>query len=100
MEQDRSDEAIKSFQQALKVEKYSKGYYRIALCMHKQDRVEDAMLWYARAEKQGGDYAVKAKEQLEQIYRAIHNNTLIGIEKIYRKAKGQPDVIEVRIQEE
>ena len=100
LEQGRSAEAIKSFHQALKVEKYSEGYYRIALCMHKQDRVEDAMLWYARAEKQGGDYAVKAKEQLEQIYRAIHNNTLIGIEKIYRKAKGQPDVIEVRIQEE
>jgi tetratricopeptide (TPR) repeat protein len=98
MEQERHAEAIFSLEKALKVEKYSEGYYRIALCLQKQDRVEDAMLWYARAEKQGGDYAVKAKEQLEQIYRAIHNNTLIGIEKIYRKAKEHPDIVEVRIQ--
>jgi len=87
MEQDRSAEAIKSFQQALKVEKYSEGYYRIALCLHKQNRVEDAMLWYARAEEQGGDYAAKAKEQLEQIYKAMHNNTLIGIEKNLQKSQ-------------
>jgi len=100
MEQDnKSDEAIKSFQQALKVEKYCEGYYRIALCLHNQNKVEDAMLWYARAEEQGGDCAAKAKEQLEQIYKAMHNNTLIGIEKIYRKAKEQPDIIEARIQE-
>jgi len=99
MDQDKSAEAIKSFQQALKVEKYSEGYYRIALCLHKQNRVEDAMLWYARAEEQGGDYGAKAKEQLEQIYKAIHNNTLIGIEKIYKKAKEQPDIVEARVQE-
>jgi len=99
MEQDKSAEAIKSFQQALKVEKYSEGYYRIALCLHKQNRVEDAMLWYARAEEQGGDFAAKAKEQLEQIYKAMHNNTLIGIEKIYRRAQEQPDIVEARVQE-
>ena len=96
MEQDKPAEAIKSFQQALKVEKYSEGYYRIALCLHKQNRVEDALLWYARAEEQGGDYAAKAKERLEQIYKAMHNNTLIGIEKIYKKAKEQADIVESR----
>jgi len=99
MEQDKSAEAIKSFQQALKVEKYSEGYYRIALCLHKQNRVEDALLWYARAEEQGGDYAAKAKERLEQIYKAMHNNTLIGVDKIYRKAKEQADIVESRVQE-
>ena len=96
MEQDKSAEAIKSFQQALTVEKYSEGYYRIALCLDRQNRVEDAMLWYARAEEQGGDYAAKAKERLEQIYKAMHNNTLIGIEKIYKKAKEQADIVESR----
>jgi hypothetical protein len=98
MEQDRPAEAIQSFLKALKVEKYSEGYYRIALCLHKQNRVEDAMLWYAKAEKQGGDYAAKAKEQLEHIYKAMHNNTLVGIEKIYRKAKEQPDLVEAQVQ--
>jgi tetratricopeptide (TPR) repeat protein len=98
MEQNRFAEAIKSFRQALQVEKYSEGYYLIAVCLHKQNRVDDAMIWYARTEQQGGEFAAKAKDRLEEIYRALHNNTLIGSEKIYRKAKQLPDTVEVRIQ--
>jgi tetratricopeptide (TPR) repeat protein len=98
MEQDKYDEAIKSFQQALKMEKTSESCYFIAYCLRMQKNIDDAMLWYARAEQHGGDYAPKAKENLEQLYRAIHNNTLIGIEKIYRKAKDLPETAEARVQ--
>ncbi len=52
------------------------------------------MLWYAKAELQGGEIAPKAKENLEQLYKALHNNTLIGIEKVYRRAKEQPESAE------
>ena len=45
---------------------------------------------FARAEKQGGDLAGQAKEKVEQLYKALHNNTLIGIEKVYRKANEEP----------
>ncbi len=94
IEQDKYAEAIEVFQQALKAEKYGEGYYYIALCQRKQDKIDDAMLSYAKAELQGGEAAPKAKEQLEQLYKALHNNTLIGIEKIYKKAKEQPETAE------
>jgi len=98
IQQDKFDEAIKAFEQALGVQKSSESYYFIAYCLRMLDKIDDAMLWYARAEQQGGEFASKAKENLEQLYKAMHNNTLIGIEKIYRKAKDQSDTAEVRTQ--
>jgi tetratricopeptide (TPR) repeat protein len=97
IEQDKFDEAIKAFQQALRLEKSSESYYFIAYCLRMQKNIDDAMLWYARAEQNGGEFAPKAKENLEQLYKALHNNTLVGIEKIYRKAKDQPDTAEARL---
>jgi tetratricopeptide (TPR) repeat protein len=82
-------EAIKSFQQALKAETYGEGYYYIGLCQRNLDLIDDAMVSLAKADLLGGEVAPKAKEYLEKLYKALHNNTLIGIEKIYRKAKEQ-----------
>jgi hypothetical protein len=90
-EKDQFAGAAKAFQQALAVEKYGEGYYYIGLCQWKQEQIDDAILSFARAELQGGEVAGKAKEKLEQLYKALHNNTLIGIEKVYRKAKEQPE---------
>ncbi len=90
-EKDQFAEAAKAFQAALAVEKYGEGYYYIGLCQWKQEQIDDAILSFARAELQGGEVAGKAKEKLEQLYKALHNNTLIGIEKVYRKAKEQPE---------
>ena len=98
MEQDRLASAVSAFEEALKVEKYSEGYYLIAVCLHKQNRIDDALLWYARTEQQGGEFAAKAKVRFEEIYRKLHNDTLIGSEKIYRKAKELPETVEVRTQ--
>ena len=39
------------------------------------------------AELMGGDQSPKAKARLELLYKALHNDTLIGIDKVYRKAK-------------
>jgi tetratricopeptide (TPR) repeat protein len=80
-------EAIKSLQQALRFEKHGEPYYYIGMCQWKQDQIEEATLSFARAELQGGDIAPQAKEKVEQLYKALHNNTTIGIEKIYRRAK-------------
>ena len=60
------------------------------MCQWKLDKIEDAILSFARSELQGGDIAAQAKDKLEQLYKAIHNDTTIGIDKIYRKAKETP----------
>jgi tetratricopeptide (TPR) repeat protein len=96
IEQDKYEEAVKAFQQAHGLEKSGESCYFIAYCLRMQKNVDDAMLWYARAEQNGGEFAPKAKENLEQLYKALHNNTLIGIEKIYRKAQSQTDTAEAR----
>jgi len=32
-----------------------------------------------------GEYAERAKARLELLYKALHNDTLIGIDKVYTK---------------
>lgn len=81
------NEAIRSLKLAIRAEKYGEGYYYIAMSLWKQDKVEEAMLYFARAEMHRGEVAAQAKDKLEQLYKALHNNTTIGIDKIYRKSK-------------
>jgi tetratricopeptide (TPR) repeat protein len=79
--------AIKSFQQALGLEKYCEGYYYIGMILWKQESIEEAMIYFAAAELQGGTSETKAKEHLEALYKSLHNDTTIGINKVYNKAK-------------
>lgn len=87
MEKDKFEEAIKAFRQALKSERYDVGYFSIGQCLENQQKVEEAMVEYAKAELQGGEVASKAKERLELLYKALHNDTTIGIDKKYKQAK-------------
>jgi tetratricopeptide (TPR) repeat protein len=91
-------EAIKSFKQALKVKDYVEGYYYIGICKENQTKADDAMLWYAKTcvwceknTKECGGFAAKAKERLENIYKPQHDQTTFAIEKVYDKARKQPD---------
>jgi TolA-binding protein len=86
-EADNFSGAIKSFQQALRAEKYGDGYFWIGMSLWKQEKYEDAMIFFAETELQGGAYASQAKENLESLYKAFHNNKTTGINKIYTKAK-------------
>ena len=68
------------------------GYYLVAQCQEKMGQRHDAMISYAKAVTMGWELAesataTKAKQRLEQLYKAYHNNTLVGIDKIYKKAK-------------
>lgn len=83
----RYAEAIRSFQQALKAKSYGEGHYYIAMCLWKQDQIEEAILEFVKSEILGGATKEKAKENVEQLYKPLHNKTLVGIEKVYRKAK-------------
>jgi hypothetical protein len=67
------------------------GYYLVAQCQEKMGQLNAAMSSYAKAVTVGGELAesatvTKAKQRLEQLYKAYHNGTLVGIEKIYKKA--------------
>jgi tetratricopeptide (TPR) repeat protein len=79
--------AVKSFQEALNLDRYSEGYYFIGLSLWNMKRVDDGMIFLAAAELQDDGCAPKAKDNLERLYRSIHNNTTVGIHKVYNKAK-------------
>ena len=42
---------------------------------------------YACAIVEGGEVGKKAKDNLEKFYKYLHNDTTVGIEKVYNKAK-------------
>ena len=86
-DQNQFDEAIDAFRKAIEAERYAEGYYWIGMCEWEKKMVDEAIESFARAEVLGGDIAPKAKERLEQLYKALHNDTTIGIEKVYRRAR-------------
>jgi hypothetical protein len=68
------------------------GYYSVGQCWEKLGQSYRAMLSYAKAVTVGeelaeGATAAKAKQRLGQLYGITHNGTLVGIDKIYKKAK-------------
>jgi tetratricopeptide (TPR) repeat protein len=92
-EKQKYAEAIKALERVIKAKKDSEAFYFIGMCQWKIDQVanedvSDAMLSFALAIKcGGGEKAEEAKAHLEELYKAIHNKTLIGIEKVYTKAE-------------
>jgi tetratricopeptide (TPR) repeat protein len=87
LEREKYADAISIYEQAIKEHRYTEGYYRIGQILDKQKEIEEATHYYAMAELVGGEDALKAKARLEVLYKALHNDTLIGIEKVYKKAK-------------
>lgn len=79
-------DAIKSLRDVLKVERFAPAYYYIGLCQWREGKIEEAMVSFAKAERLKGEFAARAKEHLEKLYKSLHNNTLIGIDKVYQKA--------------
>ncbi len=93
-DQDKYTEAIKSMEQALAIDKkFDWPYYYIGLSQEKiafsqnnYDLMEEAVITFAKAVVLKGEAADEAKERLERIYKAAHNNTLVGVERRYAKA--------------
>jgi len=86
-EKKRWADAIKSLQAATKAEKFAEGYYYMGHCQWKLERIDEAMVAFAKAVMLKGEVASQAKKYLEEIYKGLHNNTTIGIDKIYNKAE-------------
>ncbi len=88
-EKDKYADAIKYLDLALKAERFDAAYYYIGLCQWKLDKVEEAIDSFAKAVILKGDVSSDAKGHLEKLYKALHNNTTIGIEKVYRRAEAE-----------
>lgn len=88
-DKDKFDEAIQAMTKALTYDKnFDWAYYYIARALWSLGKVEpDALVSFAKAELLKGEAASQAKEHLEKLYRANHNDTLVGVEKIYKTAR-------------
>ncbi len=72
--------------------KFDQPYYYIGQCLWQQGKIEEAMLFFAMAELCKGDMASQAKEKLETLFKPLHNNTTIGIDKQYKKAQDELNI--------
>ncbi len=91
-DKDKFADAIQELQKSLAVDpKFDMAYYYIGLSQWRLGKVEndEAPLSFAKAYLLKGEFSEQAKEHLEKIYKAIHNNTTIGIDKIYKRAEAE-----------
>jgi tetratricopeptide (TPR) repeat protein len=86
-EQEKYKEAIKCFKDALNNEKYQEGFYYIGECYWRLTDPETAPDWFGAAELMGGPLTKLAKENKEKLYKPLHNETLVGIEKVNQRAQ-------------
>jgi tetratricopeptide (TPR) repeat protein len=80
-------EAIKTLETVNRIKKDSTAFYYIGRCEWNLGQVDEAILSFAKAVIIKGDTEAQARGHLEKLYKSIHNDTLIGIEKVYKKAK-------------
>jgi tetratricopeptide (TPR) repeat protein len=85
--QKKYSQAIKAFELTLKYKRSDEPYFYIGHCLWKMDKIEEAILSFAKSEVLQGKTSPQAKEHLVSLYKALHNKTTIGIEKVYRRAK-------------
>ncbi|MEJ2247293.1 MAG: hypothetical protein P8Y80_14635, partial [Acidobacteriota bacterium] len=99
-EEGKYQEAVASFKNALKNEKYQDGFYYIGQCYWRlseaektHDKVvadelaEKAHDYFAAAEMMGGELTEKAKKYKEDLYKGIHSGNLTGIDKVHKRAQ-------------
>jgi tetratricopeptide (TPR) repeat protein len=96
----RYDDAIAFLLRALQDKKYSNAYYLIGNSLWEQKKIQNARLAFAKAQLQGESAQAsaedktigpRAKDRMEQIHRSLQNNTLVGIERQYNRAKEMSD---------
>ena len=86
-EKKKWENAVTALENVLKTDcKFDKAYYYIGQCLWQQGKIDDAMLYFAMTELCKSDMAAQAKEKLETLFKPLHNNTTIGIDKQYKKA--------------
>lgn len=69
------------------VRKSDLAYYRIGLCYWKLQDVDNAIDNFALAYVLNGQMKKNAYGYLEQLYKALHNNTTVGMDKVINRAR-------------
>ena len=96
----RYDDAITYIMRALREKRYSNGYYLIGNCLWEQKKILNARMAFAKAQLLGESaqataddktIAPRAKERMEQLHKALHNDTLVGIQNRYKQAQEMSD---------
>lgn len=81
-------EAMTAYQKSISfIRKNDLAYYRIGLCSWKLDDVDSAIDNFARAYVLKGSMAKLAYGYLEHLYKALHNGTTVGINKVLDQAR-------------
>ena len=86
--------SIREMERTLKIDpKFDAPYLFIALVQERisreeqnLDKMEEAIMTYAKVVVLKGTMARQAKKRLETLYKGTHNNTLVGVERRYRRA--------------
>ncbi len=88
IEDQKWDPAIKALNDALKYKKSCTAFLNIGLAKWKQGKGDDAMDSLAKAELMNEESCSKeAKKHLETLYSSQHNDTLVGIKKLYDRTR-------------
>jgi tetratricopeptide (TPR) repeat protein len=86
-EKKRWAETIKYLETVAKIDpNMDEAYYYIGQCMWHNEKIEEAIQYFAMAELCKGNMQKQAKEKVETLYKPLHNQTTIGIDKAYKKA--------------
>ncbi len=81
-------EAIKNLDSAVKHYKRNEvAYYYLGMSYWQQNKLDAAMLNFAKAYLIKGSISASAKKYLEQLYAASHRNSLVGINRVIERAQ-------------
>jgi len=87
-EKDKWKETMATYQRLLKFNpKNQLAYYRIGICQYKLDDADAAIDTLAMAHVLEGTYSKSAYGYLENLYKAIHNNTTVGLNRVIDEAR-------------
>ncbi len=82
--------AIPNFENALKLNlRTDMAFYELAMAYWQTQKIDMALKNFAKASLLGGTAAAPAKQQLEQLYKQTHRNSLTGIDKVIEAAKAE-----------
>lgn len=83
----RYAEAIKNLESAVKyLKRFDNAYFIMGMCYWQTNKIEPAMLNFAKAYVIRGGISNQAKQQLDKIWKGSHQNSLAGEERMIDRA--------------
>lgn len=87
-DKERFRDALASYQRSLNFNcRNDAAYYRMGFAYWRLEQHNEALESFARASLLNGPTSSDAKKRVEEIYKPFHNNTTIGIDKVFDRAR-------------